>query len=593
VPLPPAPSELELARLHRANALLASARAAEAAIEFSAVLDTYPEWLVVRHGLVRSRLSSGDFALALAAAYDPQLFDARDEFAAVLADFVAAGARLQHADLLRAYLQRQPHDVDAMLALAAAAHALGHPGEALRWCAQILAMRPEARTAQEIRAAALVDRGDVEAGLAIYRDLLRAGDAQTAARHLVLMHYDPAQTNEGFFAAHQDFAQRHLATSAPAATPHSRTPQARLRIGWLSPRLADGPVATFLAGLLAHFDREKHEHVLIDLQPAQDASSRRLYALADEVVDAGALDDAALLRRLRALELDVAIDLAGHSTGNRLAVLAQRVAALQLCWLDWFDTTAVRAMDAWISDAWLTPLDSPQRYSEQVVRLAAGRLCYMPVDIDPNDADARLSPACDRDGPVVFGSFNRLAKFNDGVFDAWAEILRRVPDSQLELRARLLDDNETRDHCIARFAARGIDEGRVRLRGELSYRDLLAAYRQIDIALDPFPFSGCTTTCDALWMGCPTITLPGPTFVSRQSASLLWRLGHDEWVARDKSDYIDRAIALAADVDDLRAGRGELRALVERRLCNGAEQALEFASVIDALHADRVRCATS
>ncbi|MEO5624906.1 MAG: hypothetical protein ABIQ70_02715 [Dokdonella sp.] len=589
--MPAAPSEPDLARLHRANALLANAQAADAAIEFASVLDTYPEWLVVRHGLVRSLLASGDFVHALAAADNLTLFDAHDQFAAVLADFVAAGARLQHADLLRSYLQRRPQDIDAALAFAAAAHALGHPGEALRWSAHVLAMQPTAHTAREIRAASLIDRGDAEAGLAIYRALQGTGYAHTAARHLVLMHYDPAQTNEGLFAALEDFERRHLRTQASAFVAHVRAPSKPLRIGWLSPRFSEGPVATFLTGLLVHFDRERHHHVLVDLYPTQGASSQRLYALADEVVDAGAVDDATLLQQLRALELDVAIDLAGHSTSNRLAVFAQRIAPLQLCWLDWFDTTAVPAIDAWISDAWLSPLDSTQRYSERVVRLASGRLCFTPIEVHPADADAEgpLSPLRDGNGPVVFGSFNRLAKFNEGVFDTWAEILRRVPDAQLELRARLLDDAETRDHCIARFKTRGIDAGRLRLHGELPYHDLLAAYRQVDIALDPFPFSGCTTTCDALWMGCPTITLPGSTFVSRQSASLLWRLGRGEWVARDTADYIDRAVALAAGIDGVRAGRRELRTLVESRLCNSSEQAIEFADTIDALHADRVR----
>jgi predicted O-linked N-acetylglucosamine transferase (SPINDLY family) len=590
MPLPTDPSEPQLARLHRANALLAGAQASEAAAEFAAVLDARPDWLVARHGLVRSLLAGGDFANALLAAMDARLLDARNQFAAVLADFSAAGAPRQHADLLRAYLHRHPHDVDAALALAAAAHALGHPGEALHWSAQVLAARPQADSAREIRAASLIDRGDVDDGLAIYRDLLRTGNAETAARHLVLMHYDPAQTNAALFAAHRDFAQHHLVAHDAGLAPRARKSGA-LRIGWLSPRLAGGPVATFLGGLLAHFDRTHHRHVLVDLEPTGDASARHLYALADEVVDAGGLDDAALLQKLRDLDLDVAIDLAGHSSGNRLAVLARRVAPLQVSWLDWFDTTAVPAMDAWISDAWLTPVESTQRYTERVVRLDAGRFCYTPIDGFPVATGAGSgtpSPAREGDdGVVVFGSFNRLAKFNDAVIDAWAEILRRIPGAQLELRARLLGDPETCAHYVARFARRGIDAVRLRLRGELPYRDLLAAYRQVDIALDPFPFSGCTTTCDALWMGCATITLPGETFVSRQSASLLWRLGRSEWVAQDARDYVDRAVALAADVAALRTGRGELRERVERWLCDSAQQAIEFADMLDQLIDDR------
>src|SRR4030095_13927067 len=135
-------------------------------------------------------------------------------------------------------------------------------------------------------------------------------------------------------------------------------PQRSLRVGWLSPRFNEGPVSSFLTGLLAAFDRTRHHHLLIALQPGFDAATARLRALADEWVDLSGLDDATLLQRLRALELDVLVDMVGHSTAHPLAVVAQRVAPVQVSWLDWFDTTAVPAMDAWISDAWLTPEDS-------------------------------------------------------------------------------------------------------------------------------------------------------------------------------------------------------------------------------------------
>jgi protein O-GlcNAc transferase len=285
---------------------------------------------------------------------------------------------------------------------------------------------------------------------------------------------------------------------------------------------------------------------------------------------------------LRGLDLDIAIDLAGHSTSNRLAVLARRVAPLQVCWLDWFDTTAVPAMDAWISDPWLTPADSTQRYSEHLVHLPSGRFCYTPI--------SGVAPSCARegDGPVVFGSFNRLAKLNDTVVATWARLLNRVPSSRLILRARLLDDAGTRMRIGERFAVHGIGIERLDLAGEAPYRDLLDAYRGVDITLDPFPFSGCATTCDALWMGCPTITLPGETFVSRQSASLAWRLGHDEWAAVDRDDYVERASALAGCVGSLRQGRSALRQRVQERLCNATKHASEFADLLLALHAAKV-----
>jgi predicted O-linked N-acetylglucosamine transferase (SPINDLY family) len=157
-----------------------------------------------------------------------------------------------------------------------------------------------------------------------------------------------------------------------------------------------------------------------------------------------------------------------------------------------------------------------------------------------------------------------------------------VPDARLVLGARLLGDRVAHANLIARFAERGIDSARLSLNGRREYADLLAAYREVDIALDPFPFSGCTTTCDALWMGCAVVTLPGETFVSRQSASLVRRIGRDAWVANDTTDYIERAVDLARNVQVLRRGRAELRAVVQDRLCDARAQAADFAGLLRA-----------
>jgi predicted O-linked N-acetylglucosamine transferase (SPINDLY family) len=568
------------ARLLLGLALLFCERSAEAASELADVLRREPRQLLARCALVRALLLQGRPDEALAVARDPALLDAGREFGGALGDFAAADAQRQRTDLLRSRAQRHPQDYASVLALAEALHGQGALGEALHWSGRALALRPQARAPRAVLATALIDRGDVEPGLARYRELLREADADTAARHLVLMHYDPRQDNENLYAAHRDFAQRHLPRFGPAFVPR-RAPAAdgTLRIGWLSPRFADGPVATFLTGLLEAFDRTRHRHLLIALRPG-DAGAAPLRALADEWIDAGGLDDAALLQRLRDLDLDVLVDLAGHSTWNRMRVLAQRAAPLQVCWLDWFDTTGVPAMDAWIGDAWLTPEGSGQRYTERLLRLPAGRFCYTPP---------RPSPPPDHagDGRVRFASFNRLAKLNDGVVAAWADILHRVPQAQLELGTRLLDDAATREHTLARFAAHGIASGRLQLHSRRPYAELLDAYRRIDVALDPFPFSGCTTTCDALWMGTAAVTLSGETFVSRQSASLLQRLGREDWIARDRADYVERAVGLAAQVVALRADRPALRASVQERLCDAPAQARDFAAALRELVRER------
>jgi len=538
----------------------------------TAAVAARPDAIAERLALVRLQLRAGRIEAALETARHASLVDAAPALGEALRDFAAVQAFAAHATLLGERTTRHPDDYDAALALASALHGLGRPGDALIAAERAHALRPHARLPREIRATALIDRGEVEKGLALFRELLPGADAATAARHLVLMHYDPAATNDELFAHLESFAQRHLPRpGAPFARSIERNTRQRLRIGWLSPRFAEGPVASFLPGLLRAFDRTRHRHLLISLQPARDDATARFEALADEWIVLAGLNDATLLQRLRALELDVLVDLAGHSTANRIGVLAQRVAPVQVSWLDWFDTTAVPAMDAWISDARLTPADSTQRYSERVVRLPSGRFCYSPPGVAP-------PPTYDGDGTIVFASFNRLAKLNAEVVATWAAILRRVPGSRLELGARLLGDEAARAYTHERFAARGIEPDRVVLHGQRTYGALLAAYRSVDIALDPFPFSGCTTTCDALYMGAAVIACTGETFVSRQSASLLERLGREEWIARDAGDYVERAVAVSAHVERLRTMRATQRRDVVTRLCDADAQARDFAA---------------
>jgi predicted O-linked N-acetylglucosamine transferase (SPINDLY family) len=534
-----------------------------------------PNAAVLRQLLARCHLRAGEPAAALASVAHASLIADRSTLSAAVADLAAAGALRERAALLEAAARYDPRDYDAAIALAASLHALGCPSAALRWSTHAAALRPSEPMPRAIAATALVDRGDVEAGLAAYRALLAAhADAEHAARHLVLMHYDPALDAPTMSAAIRAFARRFLPSPEPLAP---RPPPAgrRLRIGWASPRFDDGPVATFLAGLLRAFDRERHEHVLVDLAANDARGARSMLRDGDTCVDAGGLDDEALLQRLRALQLDVLVDLAGHSTANRLRVIARRVAPLQLTWLDWFDTTGVAAIDLFVGDPWLTPSASTPDFSETIANLPSGRFCYTP----PRD-DVEVSHA--GGGGVVFASFNRLAKLNDRVLDAWAQILHRCEGSRLLLHARHLGEAETRTHVADRFAARGIAASRLELGGPLPYRDLLEAYRRVDIALDPFPFSGCTTSCDALWMGSAVVTLEGNAYVGRQSASLLHRLGLIDWIATDVPGYVAAATRMAAGVERLRAARADLRQRVLDILCDAPLHAEEFARMLHA-----------
>lgn len=556
-----------------ACALQAQQRWDEAATAAAALIAHEPGHVEARRLLARCRLMRGDSDAALSGAMHPGLLAEAKSALAIAADFGARGAHEQRLALLRALVEHHPADFACVIALADALLAANHEGEALTWVARAAELRPSASQPQKMRAAILLERGETQTGLALFRELLERGqlDAVDEQRYLISLHYDLSQNPDAVYNSHVAWARRHIqsfGTPSVAAPRHQR-----LRIGWASPRFNEGPVARFLTGLLRVFDREQHEHVLIELHALRDECTDALEALADEVLPAHGLDDDELLTRLRDVHLDVLVDLAGHAPFSRPRVLAQRIAPVQLSWLDYFDTTGLPNMDGWISDPWLSPPDSPQRFSERLLHLQSGRFCYTPADCAPE-------PKRIGNGAPVFVSFNRTAKLNNAVIDAWARILDAVPDAHMLIGAGALDDPDARDFLRKRFSARGIDAARLELQGQRDYPALLAAYRSADIALDPFPFSGCTTSCDALWMGVPVITLPGWSVVSRQTASLLWRLQHPQWVARDVDDYVALAVALAKDVDALRRERASLRQEVARHLCDAPAQAAEFAALL-------------
>lgn len=551
----------------------------EAATTCAMAVAAQPGHAAARRLLARCRLMTGDTDAALEEGMHPAVLAHTEHALAVAQDFGARGMHAPRIAILRQLAARNPHDYACVMALADALQAARQTSEAVEWARRALALRPDAVRPRLMDAAAAIERGQLRQGLAVFEKLLAEGrlDAVDEQRYLIALHYDPEQQPEAMFNAHVAWAKRHVQSPGDRL---DAMPGQRLRIGWLSPRFNEGPVARFFTGLLAAFDRASHRHVLLELHPLRDACTDVLEGLCDEVAVVHGLCDDALRDRLRALRLDVLVDLAGHAPFGRPGVLAQRVAPVQVSWLDWFDTTGLPNMDAWISDPWLSPADSPQRFSERLLHLQSGRFCYTPPEFAPE-------PGYQGDGTTRFVSFNRTAKLNDAVVSTWARILDAVPQSHLLLGGGDLDDAGARSFLIERFRARGIATSRLEIQGQVDYANLLAAYRGADIALDPFPFSGCTTSCDALWMGVPVITLPGWSVVSRQTASLSWRLGRAEWVADSTDAYVARAVELARDVIGLRRGRTALRKAVAQRLCDASVQADEFAGLLQRLVQER------
>lgn len=299
-----------------------------------------------------------------------------------------------------------------------------------------------------------------------------------------------------------------------------------------------------------------------------DRVTERMQAHADEWRNIAGLSDEHIAGIVREDAVDILVDLSGHTAGNRLLVFARKPAPVQATWIGYSDTTGLDAMDYLIADRFIAPPETAPFFAEQLAWLPSCYLCYRPPDYAP---PVSRCPARSR-GHITFGCFNNLAKVNAEVIATWAQILHAVPDARLVLKSRALSDRHTQDMYRQLFLKQGIMPERVDLLGlEPPHADVLALYHEIDIALDTFPYSGCTTTCEALWMGVPVVTLEGSTFISRMGVSLLSNVGVQELIAESPRRYVELAVQLSQDLDRVESLRGGLRArLAASPLCDEA-----------------------
>jgi predicted O-linked N-acetylglucosamine transferase (SPINDLY family) len=349
---------------------------------------------------------------------------------------------------------------------------------------------------------------------------------------------------------------------AAPAMPHAnaREPERRLRVGYLSADMRLHSVAYFLAPLLAAHDRAAVEVHGFPSVRRPDATTERLRGLCDGWTPVHALSDADAAAAIRDAGIDVLVELGGHTGQSRLRVLAHRPAPVQVSWLGYPNTTGLDAVGFRLTDAMVDPEgDADAHHVEKLWRLPSGFLCYEPPPAAPDVGP----PPSAATGTITFGSFNTLAKTSPRTIELWARILRHVEGSRLVLKSGPLADAGVRQRVTQLFAQQGVDAARLVLDGRTGSLDAhLARYGEIDVALDPFPYNGTTTTCEALWMGVPVVALEGDRHVARVSASILRRLGLDGLVASTPKDYQAIATGLARD----RARLAELRRGMRERM---------------------------
>jgi predicted O-linked N-acetylglucosamine transferase (SPINDLY family) len=376
------------------------------------------------------------------------------------------------------------------------------------------------------------------------------------------MHYDESSSPGEILEAHRLLGRLH---AAAARSLGDRLPPlkrlepgaARLRVGYLSVDFRDHPVGMFIEPALV--SDETVEVFCYDLTTRPDAWNERLRGLGATWRDASAAADGELAAMVRRDGIDILVELSGHTLGHRQTALAARMAPVQVSYLGYPATTGNPMIDARLVDCHSDPPGNEAFCTERLIRLDPCAWCFGVPAHAPAVGPLPAAAA----GAVTFGSFNNLAKTTPAVLDAWAELLQRTPDSRLVLKNAAFRDEPTRARFARELAARGVGPDRLGLLAPTSDpAGHLAAYGLVDIGLDPFPYAGTTTTCEALWMGVPVVTLAGTMHAGRVGVSLLNAVGLEELVAPDIERYTEIAAALAADLARL----GELRAGLRERL---------------------------
>ncbi|HJV84317.1 MAG TPA: hypothetical protein VJ698_02490 [Noviherbaspirillum sp.] len=388
-------------------------------------------------------------------------------------------------------------------------------------------------------------------------------DHEIVCRNALLsLEYDPQADDETRFVQAKAWGVWALAKAGGARPRPPLRPLAGrpLRIGYLSADFCQHTVGLLVKDILAAHDSTRITAYAYSVGQVTDWVTAKIKA-ACTFRNVTAIDDVALANLIRQDEIDVLVDLSGHTAGSRLTVFAHRPAPVQVSWLGYFATTGLSAMDAVLLDQWHAPREVESLFVEQVIRLPGGRICYTPVHFAPAEVSA---PPCLQNGFVTFGSFNNTGKLNDEVLAVWAQILAAAPHSRLVLKWRTFQDGGLCQRVRATFARLGIDPARIELRGASFHVDMLKEYGDVDIALDPFPFTGGLTSCEALWMGVPVVTWPQSRVVSRQTFAFLSAIGLPELAGSSADEYIRIALKLARDpalLTQLRQGmRARMRA---------------------------------
>ncbi|MBX8570483.1 peptide-binding protein [Pseudomonas cichorii] len=412
--------------------------------------------------------------------------------------------------------------------------------------------------------------------------LAKRKDVLPYSNRLTSLHYDPDRSREYIFEVCKEWQSRFgpkLVPPRPEA--QDRTPNRCLRIGLVSDGLRQHPVGNMIVGVLEKLPRHQFELFAYSTSQVSDHLTRRIRMTVHQWLAIKHMDEQTLAQRIRDDKIDILIDLCGHNAGNRMGTMALQPAPLLVKWVGGLiNTMGLDAIDYLLSDSIESPEGEDAFYTEKLIRLPDDYICYDPPPYTP---DIKPLPALEN-GFITYGCFNNPTKINDFLLGQWAQLLLATPDSRLLLKGGSFSNGELREHVHLFMETRGVARERVIVEGPIGHKYLLETYNRIDIALDPWPYSGGLTTCEALLMGVPVITLPGPTFAGRHSATHLVNAGLPELVVSSWEEYRERAIGLGKDLKSLASIRTHLRDVLMRSpVCDSSRFAGHFSNAMRAI----------
>ena len=547
------------AHANHGKALAALGRYAEATSALAEALKSQPNDAGLHNelGVLYLKQSQHDDA----ANHFRQAVQARPEFSEALNNLGSALLELRQYEQAVEYIEKallaRPSDAIILYNLSVALARVGRADDALAKIRHALRIRPDYSEAWNNLGNALRENGRNDEAIFCYRrGLAVAPDSPVIISNLLYaLQAAPNIRTNVISKESQRYGERlEAATTVPFVAPRCAKSRSRLRVGYVSPDFRRHVLGFFSALLMPAHDRNNFEIICYSDAKQTDEVTGRIREGADQWVDLGGLSTDEALKKIRADEIDILVDLAGHTAGNRMPVFAQRAAPVQCTLYGFLATTGLKTIDYFITDAFLHPTGLPEKlHSERLVRLPDILWCYAGgVNEDPGPAPFT------QNGYITFASLNHPSKMNKEQIGIWAQVLQVVPNSRMTLMGG--NGRFGVEWLLDQFALHGIESRRLQIIGRRSRGDYFRLYQDIDICLDTFPYGGCNTTADALWMGIPVVTQAAKHSISRQGVGPLSLVGVKELIAGCSREYVSIAIKLAEDFGKLQTLRSVLRA---------------------------------